>query len=86
MRQQLPAQDVPVAVYLFQPFQKWVDGPIGATQRSRVYSHVMVVLDDQRHAEFASPTHERLSAGTQHCFQCLEANASDRLLPDYRIV
>ena len=46
MRQQLPAQDVPVAVYLFQPFQKWVDDPIGATERSRVYSHVMVVLKD----------------------------------------
>ena len=57
MRQQLPARDIPVAVYLFQPFQKWVDGPIGATERSRVYSHVMDVLADQGHPEFASPTH-----------------------------
>jgi hypothetical protein len=40
----------------------------------------------QRNYEFVSPTHERLSAGVQLCFQRLEANASDRLLPNHRIV
>ena len=49
-------------------------------------SPVMIITDVQRNAEFVSPTHERLSVGTQQGFQCLEANAGHRLLPDQRIV
>ncbi|MGB6589165.1 MAG: hypothetical protein WBE93_24770 [Pseudolabrys sp.] len=46
----------------------------------------MIITDVQRNAELVSPTHERLSVGTQQGFQCLEANAGHRLLPDQRIV
>ena len=55
-------------------------------ERSRVDSPVMIITDGQRNAEFVSPTHDSLLAGTQHCCQCLEADASDRLLQDQRIV
>jgi putative SOS response-associated peptidase YedK len=86
---------------LLQPedFPRWLAGTAGTEMlkpapddyagmacvaASRVYSHVMAVSD--RNAEFVSATHERLSAGTEHCFQCLEANAGDWSLPDQRIV
>ena len=32
-------------VYPLQPFQKWVDEPIAATERSRVDSRVINVVD-----------------------------------------
>jgi hypothetical protein len=34
-------------VYLLQPFQKRVDKPIGATERSRVDSPVMIIITDE---------------------------------------
>jgi len=37
----------PIAVYLLQPFQKRVDKPIGATERSRVDSPVMIIITDE---------------------------------------
>jgi hypothetical protein len=75
---------LPVPVYLLQPFQQWVDESIMATERSRVDSPVMIL--GQRNAEFVSPTHDSLLAGMQQGCQYLEADASDRLLQDQRIV
>ena len=72
-----------VAVYLLQRVD---ESFIPATERSRVGSVVMIITDGQRNAKFASPTYEHLSAGTQHCCQCLDADASGRLLQDQRIV
>jgi len=51
-----------------------------ATERSRVGSLVMTITGVQRNAKFASPTCDHLSAGMQHRCQCLDADASDRLL------
>jgi hypothetical protein len=76
---------LPLAVHLLQPFQERVDVSIGAAEHSRVHGLVMFT-DDQRNAEFVSPAQEPLSAGTQHCFQCLEAKAGDWLFADQRIV
>jgi len=75
---------LPVAVYLLQPFQQRVDESIVATERSRVDSPVMII--GQRNAEFVSPTHDSLLAGMQQGCQCLEADASDRVLQDQRIL
>ena len=44
---------------------------VAAAERSRVDSPVMIITDVQRNAGLVSPTHERLSVGTQHGFQCL---------------
>jgi hypothetical protein len=49
---------------------------------SRVDSPVAIITDKERNAKFVSPTHERVSADAQYCFQCIEANAGDRLFPD----
>ena len=46
----------------------------------------MIITGVQRNAKFASPTCDHLSAGMQHRCQCLDADASDRLLSDHRIV
>jgi len=32
---------------------------------------IVIIADEQQNAKFVSPTQERVSAGTQHCFQCL---------------
>jgi hypothetical protein len=40
----------------------------------------MIITYVQRNAKLASPTDEHLSAGTQHRCQCIDADASDRLL------
>jgi hypothetical protein len=57
-------------------------------QRSadRVDSLVVIITNIKRNAKFVSPPQERLSADMQHCFQCLQTNAGDRLLPDQCIV
>ena len=47
---------------------------------------IMSIADEQRNAKFVSPAQERVPAGTQHCFQCLEAKAGDWLFADQRIV
>ncbi|MGA8626115.1 MAG: hypothetical protein WB686_15460, partial [Pseudolabrys sp.] len=47
---------------------------------------IMITTDDQRNAEFVSPTYDSLLARSQHCCQCPEADAGDRLLQDQRIV
>ena len=74
-------------MYLLQPFQQRVDESfIPATERSRVRGLVMIITDVQRNAELASPSYDHLSASMQHCCQCVEADASDRLLRDQRIV
>jgi hypothetical protein len=39
---------------------------VGAAERSGVDRPVMLITDDQRNAEFVSPT-QRLSVGAQHC-------------------
>ena len=56
-------------------------------ERSRIDSPVMIIIaDDQRNAELVDSAHRSLLAGTQHCCQYIEADASDRLLHDQRIV
>ena len=46
----------------------------------------MSIIEGHRNAEFGSPTQERPSAGAQQFFQCLETDATGRLLQDERIV
>ena len=57
-----------------------------STERLRVDSPVMIITDGQRNAEFVSPMHDSLLAGMHHSCQYLDADASDRLLQDQRIV
>ena len=75
-------------MHLLQPFQERVGKPIGAAEPPRVDRSVMIMIiaDEQRNAKFVSPAQERVPAGTQHCFERLEAKARDWLFADQRIV
>jgi hypothetical protein len=48
----------------------------------------VIITDNQCNAKFVSPTHERLLADTQHCFQRLKANTGDPVVPGlgYRLM
>ena len=77
-------------VYFRSPCNRFSRSSSGSTspqtERSRVDSPVMIITERKRNAEFVSPMHDLLLAGMQHTCQYLDADASDRLLPDQRIV
>jgi len=73
-------------VYVLQPFEQRVNESMRATKCSRVDSALAFTTKDQRNAKFGGPVPKRLLIGAQDPCESLEANASDRLLPDQCIV